>query len=148
MLLSGPPLATTFADTRKDTKVAVTQRVWTTREHCTQGRSRYGAPRPRRRPEVPDDLMDYDADPVATAGTVVTIRYDDSGETETFVLGRRFGKHTDLPVYSTLSPVGRAVLGARPGERRIAMIPHDTRPMPVTLLSAEPFEDRAGRASG
>lgn len=119
--------------------MAVKQRVWTTQQHCTHGRSRYGAPRPHRRPEVPDDLTDYDADPVVAGGVVVTIRYDDSGETETFLLGRRFGKHTDLPVHSTLSPVGRAVLGARPGERRVAMVPHDARPMPVTVLSAERY---------
>lgn len=107
-----------------------------THDHCDHSRNRYGSPRPRRRPEVPDDLMDCDASPAAESGMVVTIRCDATGEIKTFVLGRRFANHTDLPVYSTLSPVGRAVLGARPGERRIAMIPHDTRPVSVTVLSA------------
>ena len=39
--------------------MVISQRVSTKRDHCTHSRSRYGAPRPRRRPEVPDDLMDY-----------------------------------------------------------------------------------------
>lgn len=87
--------------------------------------------------------MDYDPGPVAKSGMVVTIRHDATGESETFLLGRRFGKGAGLPVYSTLSPIGRAVLGARPGERRIAMIPHDTRPVSVTLLSAVPYRGPA-----
>lgn len=123
--------------------MSVTQRVSTMQNQCTHCRSRPGASRPRRRPEVPDDLMDYDPDPVAESGMVVTIRHDATGETETFLLGRRFGKGAGLPVYSTLSPIGRAVLGARPGERRIAMIPHDSRPVSVTLLSAVPYRGPA-----
>ncbi|WP_253847078.1 GreA/GreB family elongation factor [Mycobacterium gordonae] len=83
--------------------------------------------------------MDCDPGPVAASGMVVTIRHDATGNTETFLLGRRFGEGADLPVYSTLSPIGRAVLGARPGERRTAMIPHDTRPISMTLLSAVPY---------
>jgi transcription elongation GreA/GreB family factor len=87
--------------------------------------------------------MDCDAAPVAQSGMVVTIRYDATGDTETFLLGRRFGEGAELPVYSTLSPIGRAILGARPGERRIALIPHDTCPVSVTLLSAVPYSGPA-----
>lgn len=76
----------------------------------------------------------------ATSGMVLTVRYDASGETETFLLGRRFGKDADIPVYSTLSPLGHAIAGARPGEQRDYMIPHERCPVSVTLLRAVPYQ--------
>ncbi|OBK44473.1 GreA/GreB family elongation factor [Mycobacterium sp. 1081908.1] len=109
--------------------------------------------RSRRSIEVPDDFMDYDANRIArysarrarireiedllaraivaentaanTAepGTIVTIRYEDTGETETFRLGRYGAKDAGIRVYSTLSPLGRAIAGARPGERRVTRFP-------------------------
>ena len=85
---------------------------------------------------------------VAKSGMVLTIRYDATGETETFLLGRRFGKEAGLPVYSTLSPLGHAIAGARPGERRVYMIPHEARPVFVTLLSAVPYRPVATTAAG
>jgi transcription elongation GreA/GreB family factor len=123
--------------------------------------------RSRRSIEVPDDFMDYDANRIARysaqrarireiedvlaraivtedtganiagPGMVVTIRYEDTGETETFLLGRYGAKDADTKVYSTLSPLGRAIAGARPGERRIYSIP-DGADLVVTLLSAVP----------
>ncbi|MGO9511874.1 MAG: transcription elongation factor GreA [Mycobacterium sp.] len=75
---------------------------------------------------------------VAEPGMVLTIRYDASGETETFLLGRRFGGRADMTVYSTLSPLGHAIGGARPGERRIYPVPND-RGRLVTLLEAVPY---------
>lgn len=123
--------------------------------------------RSRRSIEVPDDFMDYDAnriarysarrariraiedllarailvedavDNTAEPGTIVTIRYEDTGETETFRLGRYGAKDADVKVYSTLSPLGRAIAGARPGERRIYSIP-DGADLVVTLISAVP----------
>jgi len=122
--------------------------------------------RSRRSIEVPDDFMDYDANRIArhsarsarireiedllaraivndapenaaAPGMVLTIRYEDSGETETFLLGRYGAKDADMKVYSTLSPLGRAIAGARPGERRIYPIP-DGASTVVTLISAVP----------
>ena len=78
-------------------------------------------------------------DRVAEPGMVLTIRYDATGETETFLLGRRFGEGADVTVYSTLSPLGHAIAGARPGEQRIYSIPNETRPLLVTLLEAVPY---------
>lgn len=117
--------------------MAVSQRVWMTHQH---GRDESTDPVVGRSAPGASDI--------AESGMVVTVRYDDTGETETFVLGRRFGDCTDLPVYSTLSPLGRAVTGARPGERRMCMIPQEARPVFVTVLSTAPCRGRsaAGRS--
>jgi transcription elongation factor GreA len=82
---------------------------------------------------------DAAADRIAEPGMILTIRYDATGETEKFLLGRRFGKGSDITVYSTLSPLGHAIAGARPGEQRIYAIPNETRPMLVTLLEVSPY---------
>ena len=65
-------------------------------------------------------------DPVAEPGMVLTIRYDDTGETETFLLGRRDVEDAGIKVYSTASPLGRAIAGARPGDQRIYAVPNET----------------------
>ncbi|WP_068187510.1 GreA/GreB family elongation factor [Mycobacterium sp. UM_CSW] len=121
--------------------------------------------RSRRSIEVPDDFMDYDANRIARysarrarireiedllaraivtedrnaaePGTIVTIRYEGTGETETFRLGRYGANDDNIKVYSTLSPLGRAIAGARPGERRVYSIP-DGADLIVTLISAVP----------
>ncbi|BBZ14148.1 GreA/GreB family elongation factor [Mycobacterium branderi] len=81
--------------------------------------------------------------PVAKPGMVLTIRYDATGETETFILGRRGAPDdTDLTVYSMASPLGRAIAGARPGEQCNYAIP-DGPHLPVTLLSAVPYRSAA-----
>jgi transcription elongation factor GreA len=51
-------------------------------------------------------------------GTVVTIHFDDdAADTETFLLGsREISATTDLEVYSPESALGKAILGARPGQ--------------------------------
>jgi transcription elongation factor GreA len=76
-------------------------------------------------------------DPVAKAGMVLTIRYDDTGDTETFLLGRTGVNEADIKVYSMASPLGRVISGARPGDQRFYAIP-DEAPRPVTLLRAVP----------
>jgi hypothetical protein len=70
---------------------------------------------------------------------VLTIRYDSTGETETFLLGRRGAEDADITVCSMASPLGRAIAGARPGEQRIYPIP-DERGLLVTLPEAVPYE--------
>ncbi len=143
------------------------QGIWLTRHEYGRLMSELTALRSRRSIEVPDDFMDYDTHRIArysarrarireiedllaraivkstpenTAepGMVLTIRYEDSGETETFLLGRYGAKDADIKVYSTLSPLGRAIAGARPGDRRIYSIPDGASPV-VTLISAEPY---------
>ena len=69
---------------------------------------------------------------------VLTVRYDDTGEIETFLLGVRGVEDADIDVYSMHSPLGSAIVGARPGEQRIYSVPSGAK-LPVTLLKAVPY---------
>lgn len=77
-------------------------------------------------------------DGVAEPGMVLTIRYDETGDTETFLLGARDAEHGDIEVYSIRSPLGAAIVGAREGERRTVRVPSG-KSIPVTLLEALPY---------
>jgi transcription elongation GreA/GreB family factor len=77
-------------------------------------------------------------DGVAEPGMVVTVRYDDTGETESFLLGMRGAESNDIEVYSIQSPLGSAILGARPGETRVVSLPSGGD-VSVTMLSAVPY---------
>ncbi len=55
------------------------------------------------------------ADEVAP-GVVVVL--DVAGDEDTYLVGSREDRHTDLEVLSADSPLGQAVLGARPGDTR------------------------------
>ncbi|MGH3677780.1 MAG: GreA/GreB family elongation factor [Mycobacterium sp.] len=77
-------------------------------------------------------------DGIAEPGMVLTIRYDDTGDTETFLLGVRGAEHGDMEVYSDRSPLGAAIAGARPGEQRIYTLPSGAS-LTVTLLNAVPY---------
>lgn len=152
-------------------------RIWMTRHDYTRLHIELAALRSRRSIEVPDDFMDYGGNParyrtqqarireiqdlltnavvsedavggIAEPGMVLTIRYDATGETETFLLGRRFGEGADVKVYSTLSPLGHAIAGARLGEQRMYAIPDETRPLVVTLLKAVPYGEYLAKSAG
>jgi transcription elongation GreA/GreB family factor len=77
-------------------------------------------------------------DGVAEPGMVVTVRYEDTGEVETFLLGIRGTDHGDMEIYSTESPLGQAILGCRPHDRRVYLTPAGSAAT-VTLLSAVPY---------
>ena len=77
-------------------------------------------------------------DGIAEPGMVLTVRYDDTGEIETFLLGVRGVEDADSDVYSMQSPLGRAVAGAHVGEQRTYSIPSGAN-LPVTLLKAVPY---------
>lgn len=77
-------------------------------------------------------------DGVAEPGMVLTVRYDDSGDEETFLLGLRDAEQGDLEVYSPASPLGTALTGARCGEQRVYQVPNGAT-VPVTLLDAVPY---------
>ncbi len=51
-------------------------------------------------------------------GPGVVVVLDVAGDEETYLVGSREDRHTDLDVLSADSPMGRAVLGAREGETR------------------------------
>src|SRR4051794_19198618 len=89
--------------------------------------------------DPPDDGM-------AEPGMVLTVRYDDSGEIETFLLGVRGVEDADIDVYSMQSPLGSAIAGARPGEQRTYPIPSGAN-VPVTLITAVPYGMHAPRSS-
>jgi transcription elongation factor GreA len=77
-------------------------------------------------------------DGVAEPGMVVTIRYDATGDTDTFLLGVQGAEYADMAVYSVESPMGAAIAGARPGERRTYRLA-DGGAVAVTLLKAVPY---------
>ena len=77
-------------------------------------------------------------DGIAEPGMVLTVRYDDTGEIETFLLGVRGVEDADIDVYSMQSPLGRAITGAHVGEQRTYSIPSGAN-LPVTLLKAVPY---------
>ena len=57
------------------------------------------------------------ADDEVAPGKVVTIRFVDFGDEETFLLGsREEAAHASVEVYSPTSPLGQAVLGSRVGD--------------------------------
>ncbi len=70
---------------------------------------------------------------------VLTVRYDDTGEIETFLLGVRGAEVAGIDVYSMQSPLGRTITGARPGEQRTYSVPSGAD-VAVTLLKAVPYE--------
>ncbi|WP_137813062.1 transcription elongation factor GreA [Gandjariella thermophila] len=76
---------------------------------------------------------------VAEPGMVLTVRYEDDEETETFLLAtREEGAHGGIEVYSPNSPLGKALLGAKEGESREYELPNGAS-MKVTLIKAEPY---------
>lgn len=77
-------------------------------------------------------------DGIAEPGMVVTVRYDDTGDTESFLFGVRGAEHGDIEVYSIQSPLGAAILGARSGEQRTVKSPSGAE-LPVTMLVAVPY---------
>ncbi|OBK27271.1 GreA/GreB family elongation factor [Mycobacterium asiaticum] len=101
--------------------------------------------------EIHDLLVDVTVgqdppdDGIAEPGMVLTIRYDDTGEVETFLLGLRGAEPGDLEVYSVHSPLGAALEGARPGERRTYAMPNGAQ-LTVTLLRAVPYGMHTGAA--
>ena len=86
-------------------------------------------------------------DPVAEAGMVLTIRYDGTGETETFLLGRPGAEGADIRAYSMASPLGRVIAGARPGDQRLYALPDETGQL-VTLLKAMPYQMYMAKSAG
>ena len=77
-------------------------------------------------------------DGIAEPGMVVTVRFDDDDDTETFLLGVRGAEYGDIEVYSVQLPLGSAIVGARPGEKRTYTLPSGATAT-VTLLNAVPY---------
>lgn len=79
---------------------------------------------------------------VALVGTVVHVYYDgDEDDKETFLIGTRGAdsSNPNLETYSTDSPLGRALVGAKEGETRTYKSPTGDD-VEVTLIKAEPYD--------
>jgi transcription elongation GreA/GreB family factor len=85
-------------------------------------------------------------DGMAEPGMVLTVRYDDTGEIETFLLGVRGVEDANIDVYSLQSPLGSAIAGARVGQQRTYSIPSGAN-LPVTLLKAVPYGMQEAKSS-
>jgi transcription elongation factor GreA len=86
-------------------------------------------------------------DGVAEPGMVLTVRYDDTGEVETFLLGVRGAEDAHIEVYSLQSPLGTAIAGALPGEQRAFSVPNGKN-LTVTLVNAVPYAAGTTNSSG
>jgi transcription elongation factor GreA len=79
------------------------------------------------------------ADGTAGPGMVVTVRFDGDDEDETFLIGsREESVTTTLDVYSSASPLGKALTGAKRGQTVSYETPNG-KILKVTLVDAKPF---------
>ena len=75
----------------------------------------------------------------AGPGMVVTVRFSDDDDTETFLIGsREVSDTTDLEVYSAASPLGHALTGAKEGDTVSYNTPTG-KTLSLTLISAKPY---------
>lgn len=88
-------------------------------------------------------------DGVAEPGMVLTVRYEDDQETETFLLAHyEEGAYPDaLMTCSPDSPLGRALPGKRQGETVQCVLPNG-QTMEITLLRAVPYGPAIRAAAG
>ena len=78
-------------------------------------------------------------DGIVEAGMVVTVRFENEEETETFLLAERDeGPTPGVEVCSPGSPLGRALVGAMQGEQRTYPLP-DGRTTAVWVVRAVPY---------
>lgn len=77
-------------------------------------------------------------DGIAEPGMVVTVRYEDTADTETFLLGARSADYGGIEVYSVDCPLGTAICGAATGERRTYELPDGTT-QAVVVERAVPY---------
>jgi transcription elongation factor GreA len=76
---------------------------------------------------------------MAGPGMVVTVRFQDDPDTETFLIGSREEAETaGVEVYSAASPLGKALTGAREGDTVSYETPAG-KTIKVTLVHAKPF---------
>ncbi len=75
---------------------------------------------------------------VAGPGMVVTVRFVDGGDEETFLIGsREEAAVSDIAVYSAQSPLGKELTGAKPGETVTYTAPTGKQ-IGVQLLEVKP----------
>jgi transcription elongation factor GreA len=76
---------------------------------------------------------------VAGPGMVVTVRFVDGGDEETFLIGsREEAAVTDITVYSAQSPLGKALTGSAPGATVSYTAPNGNE-IALELLEVRPY---------
>ncbi len=70
-----------------------------------------------------------------SAGSVVSIRYEGDDDVECYLLGSIEERHDDLDVISPSSPMGAALIGARPGDTVDYEAPGGTLAVEVISIS-------------
>ena len=79
------------------------------------------------------------SDGVAGPGMFVEVRFDGDDDTESFLIGSREESETaGVSVYSSASPLGKALTGSREGDTVEYETPNG-KTMKVTLVTAKPF---------
>ena len=80
-----------------------------------------------------------EADGTVRAGMVVTVRFPGDTDTEAFLLGHREANAgSDINVYSTTSPLGKAVLGTPIGSTVAYELPNGKK-LTVDVVGAVPY---------
>ena len=79
-----------------------------------------------------------DTDGAAAPGMLVTVRYIEEDEVETFLLGSREDRVEGYPIYSPSSPLGTAVLGRSAGEV-VAYVAPRGQTFKAEVVSVKPF---------
>jgi transcription elongation factor GreA len=81
-------------------------------------------------------------DGIVEAGMQVTVRFEGSSETETFLLGARevlaLDSTLEVSVYSPQSPLGAAITGKQPGDTATFTAPNG-KTLSVEIIDAKPF---------
>ncbi|MGH3466126.1 MAG: GreA/GreB family elongation factor [Thermocrispum sp.] len=78
-------------------------------------------------------------DGIAEPGMVLTVRYGDERDTETFVIASQEAEiSAPVEICSPDSPLGRAVLGTSRNDTRHFVLPSGVA-VSVTLIEARPF---------
>ena len=76
----------------------------------------------------------------AAVGSIVDLRFDGDDGTERYLLGTIEERHEDYDVVSPSSPLGRAMIGARPGD--VVRYEAPAGPVEVTVVDVVTAEDR------
>ena len=76
----------------------------------------------------------------ATVGSLVDLRFEGDEDTERYLIGTIEERHEDYDVVSPSSPLGRAMIGARPGD--VVRYEAPAGPVEVTVVAVVTAEDR------
>ena len=76
----------------------------------------------------------------AAVGSLVDLRFDGDEDTERYLLGTIEERHEDYDVVSPSSPLGKAMIGARPGD--VVRYEAPAGPVEVTVVDVVTAEDR------